>query len=160
MFQDKDSALNSMLTIKSTLSTYATTLPHFRSLLLLATSYSLALPKPIQLSEHRNKILQTGLSGASKVQRLLQKATSQPFLTQTTAPLSVISLTTVATLIVSSDTKTLHSNSSASIDKEFPSIGSDIYQIIFLCFSGCIYLELVYCFESQISVNRISASLI
>jgi len=108
-------------------------------------AYPLALSKPIQPSEHRNKNLRTGLSGASKVQWLLQKATSQPFLTWTTAPLSVISLTTVATSIVSSDTKTLHSNSSASIDKEFLSIGSDIYQIIFLCFSGCIYLGLVHC---------------
>lgn len=92
-------------------------------------TYLLTLPKPIQFSKHRDENRRTGLSGASEVQRSLRKTTSQPFLTRTSAPLSIVSLqcpsnlthpsSTPAISIASSDTKTLHS--STSTDKDFPS---------------------------------------
>jgi len=108
--------------------THTSTHPHSQQ-----RTYPLTLPKPVQLCEpeHRNEDFRTGLSGAGKVQRSLKKATSQPFLTRTTAPLSVVSLSpqtnlnhqisTVTTSITSSDTKTLHGN---------PSIGKDFQSLI------------------------------
>jgi len=92
-------------------------------------TYPLALPKPVQFSKHQDENRQTGLSRASEAQRSLRTTASQPFLTCTSAPLSIVSLQCQSNLthlssapaisIASSDTKTLHS--STSTDKDFPS---------------------------------------
>lgn len=86
----------------------------------------LALPKPAQLAERQNENLRTGLSGAGKAHQPLQKATSQPFLSRTSAPPSVVSLqhhsdlthltSTTASSIASSDIKTLHSSTLTGSD--------------------------------------------
>ena len=131
-------------------------------------TYPLALPKPVQLCEleHRNEDFRTGLSGAGKAQRSLEKATSHPFLTRTTAPLSVVSLSpqtdlnhpisTVATSIASSDTKTLHGN--PSVEKDFPSIivepSTSLQPSPFPLRSFITYRPKLLTFEEQLSYGQ------
>ena len=96
----------------------------------------------------------------------LKKATSQPFLTQTTAPLSDVSLSpqtnlnhlisTVATSIASSDTKTLHGN--PSIKKDFPSIivepSTSLQPSPFPLHSFITYCLKLLTFEEQLSYGQ------